>query len=91
MLPSRGNDPDRFPPEIVRYYRVRRTDLVFLKFILEAYEGMSTLSTVEPKEAIVRLSVPAGFDTDMMELLESLSSEISLQQTDFRPEPEHHA
>lgn len=66
------------PSDIVRYFRVDRRDLVYLKFILEAYEGMSTLSTVEKGGAIVSLTVPAGFAGDMAELINALQGEITL-------------
>lgn len=91
MLPYRGDETGAALCEVVRYFKVKRGDLVFLKFILEAYEGMSTLSTVEPMEAIVRLSVPSGFDTDMQSLLDFLSAEISLQETDFIAEQKQNA
>lgn len=91
MSPSRGDETGAVLHEIVRYYKVQRRDVVFLKFILEAYEGMSTLSTVEPREAIVRLSVPVGFDADMQRLITSLGEEISIAETDFRPEHQQNA
>ena len=61
-----------------RYFRVHRHDLVYLKFILEAYEGMFTLSTVEKSGVIVSLTVPAGFADDMAQLISALQSEITL-------------
>lgn len=67
--------------DIIRYFRVERHDLVYLKFILEGYEGMSTLSTVEKKGALVSLSVPAGFAADMDELIAALKMEIRLEET----------
>ncbi len=70
----------------VRFFRVDRRDLVYLKFVLEAYEGMSTLSTVEPKEGIVRLSIPAGFEKDMHLLIDALSTEIPLTEVEFEQE-----
>lgn len=78
-------------PDVVRYYQVNRRDLVFLKFILEAYEGMSTMTTVQREGAIVRLTIPAGFAADMQSLLAALSSDIPLHETDFAPETELHA
>ena len=66
--------------DIVHYYRVERRDLVYLKFILEAYEGMSTLTTVEKTGAIVSLTVPAGFEEEMEQLMEALKSDISLTE-----------
>jgi hypothetical protein len=87
----RGDETGAAFLEIVRYFKVQRSDVVFLKFILEAYEGMSTLSTLEPREAILRLSVPAGFDADMQKILEALGKEISISKTEFRPEYQQNA
>jgi hypothetical protein len=81
MLPSSGADVSTVPDEKVLYYRVVRKDLVLLKFILEAYEGMSTMSTVDKVAGIVRVSIPAGFVADMESLLAALSGMISLQLT----------
>lgn len=88
MLPSNGSDMPAVPEETVLFYRCARRDLVLLKFILEAYEGMSTMSTVDKVAGIVRISIPAGFVADVEGLLTTLSGEISLQQTTFPPLPE---
>lgn len=71
------------PAEKVVFYRVDRKDLVLLKFILEAYEGMSTMSTVDRIAGIVRISIPAGFVPDMESLLAELSGTLSLQLTSY--------
>jgi hypothetical protein len=71
------------PEEKVVFYRVARKDLVLLKFFLEAYEGMSTMSTVDRVAGIVRISIPAGFVSDMESLLAELSGTLSLQQTPY--------
>ena len=42
---------------LARYFRVSRHDLVYLKFILEAYEGLAVLSTIEREGAIVRIGI----------------------------------
>jgi hypothetical protein len=85
MSPYKGNNSMSPPDCIVRYFKVDRRDLVLLKFILEAYEGMSTLSTVEAQGAIVRLSIPSGFVADMQIIIDSLSTEIVLTEVDFAP------
>jgi hypothetical protein len=77
--------------DVIRYFRVDRRDLVYLKFILEAYEGMSTLTTVQREGVIVRLTVPTGFATDMQELLAAVSAEIPLQETVYDEESARHA
>jgi hypothetical protein len=69
---------------VTRYFRVGGRDLVYLKFILEGYDNMSVLSTVDAREGIVRLLVPAGFAADLAELIEALRQEIEL--TELPPE-----
>jgi len=65
---------------IVRYFRVNRRDLVYLKFILEGYDNMSVLTTVDAEAGIARLLVPAGFAADMAELVEALQQDIELAE-----------
>jgi hypothetical protein len=79
------------PDDVVRYFMVDRRDLVYLKFILEAYEGMSTMTTVERQGAMIRLTIPAGFAGDMQELLTAISADIKLQETVFDKEQEQRA
>ncbi len=66
----------------VRYFRVDRGDLVYLKFVLEAYEGMSTMSTVDQKAGIVRIICEGWAAEDMGALLDSLGQEIRLVEVE---------
>lgn len=68
-----------------KYFRVERRDLVYLKFITEAYEGMSTLSTVEKSGAVVSLTYPLHFSADMEALAAALSKDIALEETQWPP------
>ena len=76
------------PADVVRYFLVNRRDVVYLKFILEAYEGMSTMTTVQRDGVIIRLTIPAGFTADMQELLTAVAADIPLQETVFDEESE---
>ncbi len=67
-----------------RYFRVERRDLVYLKFILEAYEGLAVLSTVEREGAVVRIVYPHFSAADVDALLKALSEEISINEV---PQP----
>lgn len=75
-----NNGNRQLTTDIIRYFRVDRRDLVYLKFILEAYEGMSTLSTVDKSGVIVQLTIPAGFAPDMAQLIEEMQREITLTE-----------
>ena len=63
-----------------RYFRVDRRELVYLKFILEAYEGLAVLSTVDPEAAIVRVAYPFFFEDDVDNLMRALREEIGLTE-----------
>lgn len=64
---------------ICRYFRVKHRDMVFLKFILEAYEGMNTMSTVDNKAGIIRIAVLPGFIDDMDALLNELGAQVTME------------
>lgn len=70
-----------------RYYQLASRDLVYMKFILEAYEGMSTMSTVDAKRGIVKVNYPLAFADDVAALMEALSKEISVTEVTEGGEP----
>ena len=64
---------------INRYFRVKRHDMVFLKFILEAYEGMNVMSTVDNVAGIIRIAIMEGFEADMDALLAELGRQVAME------------
>jgi hypothetical protein len=62
-----------------RYFRVRREDIAYFKFIIESYEGMAVLRTKDPHEAIVELMVAPGWERDLEEVLEGLRKEMPIE------------
>lgn len=72
---------------IVRHFQLNRRDLVYLKFIQEAYEGLSFMSTADQKACIVRISYQSTAATDMAGLLAALATEITLTEVPA-PTPE---
>jgi hypothetical protein len=68
-----------------RYFRVARHDLVYMKFILEAYEGLAVMSTIQREDAIVRIGYPRSAGEDLDGLINALADEIQLIEI---PRPE---
>lgn len=71
----------------IRYYQLASRDLVYMKFVLEAYEGLSTMSTLDGKRGIVRVSFPLPFADDMAALMKALSTEIAVTEVTEGGEP----
>ncbi len=62
-----------------RYFRIDRNKIGLLRFMLEAYEGIATLTTIDPAEGRVVLLVPPGCEEDVDTLLADLSGDIFLE------------
>ena len=62
-----------------KYFRVRRQDIAYLKFIIESYEGMAVIRTKDAREAVVELMIAPGWEKDIEEILEGLSKEIGME------------
>lgn len=65
------------------YYKVERRDIAFLRFIVEAYEGIAVLSTVDQHRGIVVLHVPLGCEESVLGLMGALSSDISIESVNM--------
>jgi len=70
-----------------RYFQLASRDLVYLKFILEAYEGLCTMSTVDGKRGIVKVNYPLPFAGDVNNLLQALCGEIAMSEVGEGGEP----
>ena len=71
---------------VCRYFKVARRDMVFLKFILEAYEGMNVMSTVDNECGIIRIAIMPGFVADMDVLLAELGRQVTLEPVEWHEE-----
>jgi hypothetical protein len=72
---------------IFRYFKVRHRDMVYLKFILEAYEGMNVMSTVDNVAGIIRIAIMEGFEADMDGLLAELGRQVTMEAVDWDDAP----
>jgi hypothetical protein len=72
---------------IYRYFKVLHRDMVFLKFILEAYEGMNVMSTVDNKVGIIRIAIMEGFEADMDGLLADLGRQVPMEAVEWHDTP----
>jgi len=62
-----------------KFFRLRREDIAYFKFIIESYEGMAVVRTKDPREAIVELMVAPGWEKDLEMVLEGLQKEIPIE------------
>jgi len=63
-----------------RYYRLQRTEIAWLRFILESYDGLAFVRTLDSREALVEVAYPPSRRGDAAALLDNLCTESSMQQ-----------
>ena len=63
---------------VQRYFRVTPHDMAYVKFIVESYEGLAVLSTVDSAKGIMEWMIPHDLVEEIEELIESLREEVVL-------------
>ena len=63
----------------IRHYRVDKREISFLRFILEAYDGIAVLTTLDPASGIIEICVAPGCEEELDEILEELKSSILIE------------
>ncbi|MDK9718597.1 MAG: DUF4911 domain-containing protein [Trichlorobacter sp.] len=63
-----------------RYFRVERSQHAYLTFIVESYEGICTVSTVDNAKGIIRVLPSEGQEQDLEGLLAALREEIRMEE-----------
>jgi len=61
------------------YLKLARKDLVKLQFLLEGYERMSSITTIDPREAIVRIMIMPDFEDDFKIIISELKNTVDFQ------------
>jgi len=64
---------------VKRYYRVDRGQIHFLKFILEGYDGVAVLRTIDPQEGLVVLQIGPGCQSIVDMIVEDLGRHIRIE------------
>jgi hypothetical protein len=65
---------------IQMYFRVNPKDQAYVKFLVESYEGLAAIRTVDPREGIMEWMIPPDLVEQAEALVESLRAEISIEQ-----------
>lgn len=68
-----------------KLFRLERSEIAFVKFILEAYDGVAALSTLDRQMGIVRLTIAPGCDELVLKIIEDLQKTIRIEP--WRPMP----
>lgn len=60
------------------YYSLPRRQIGYLRFILESYDGLAFVSTLDNRQALVEIAYPASRCEDAQALLAALVEECAM-------------
>ncbi len=66
-----------------KYYQVDKKEIAYIKFILEAYEGISILTTIDSSEGIIVLRIAPGCLEEVEIVLNDLRKTISIESVNI--------
>ncbi|MBW2604497.1 MAG: DUF4911 domain-containing protein [Deltaproteobacteria bacterium] len=64
-----------------KYLRIDRREICFLKYILEAYDGIATLTTIDAHQGVVLLRIAPGCEDEVETILKDLKKDIVIDDS----------
>jgi len=65
---------------IRKWFKINTSDITLVQFILEGYEGMVTVSTIDPRSAIIQVLIMPEFLQDADGILGYLQGRSMMQE-----------
>ena len=63
---------------INKLFKLNRHNIAVVQFIIEGYEGMATVSTIDPHTAIIKISIMPDFISEINGLIEALKNKYRI-------------
>lgn len=63
---------------IKKWFKINRGDITIVQFILEGYEGLATVSTIDPQTAILQVLIIPEFIEDVNGILDHLKDQFKI-------------
>jgi hypothetical protein len=68
---------------IKQRYRVDRREIAFIRFVLEAYDGLAVVTTVDPATGLIEFQIAPGCEQDVAMILQDLQQNIMMEKARY--------
>ena len=65
---------------IKKRYRVDRREIAFIRFIIEAYDGLATVTTLDADSGLIEFRIAPGCEQDVEAILLDLRQDIMMEK-----------
>lgn len=63
-----------------RYFKIERKDICYFQFIIDSYEGIANISTMDSKKGIIVIDVSPDLENDFNLVIEEIKKEIYIEE-----------
>ena len=63
--------------------KAERREISYIQWIIESYDGMAVMRTVDPQEAIIELMISPGCESLVLEILDHLNKHEKINLSKF--------
>jgi hypothetical protein len=68
---------------IKKYFKLQRKNIALVQFIIEGYGEMATVTTMDSRAAVIRISIIPDFDSDMIDIIDHLKDKYKMEEIDW--------
>jgi DNA-directed RNA polymerase subunit F len=68
-----------------KFLKLNRKDISYVQFLIESYEGLAAVTTVDEKVAIIKLSIMPDSVLDVDKILDSIRKEVDFTEERSSP------
>jgi hypothetical protein len=65
---------------IKQRYRVDRRQIAFIRFVVEAYDGLAVVTTLDPATGLIEFQIAPGCEQDVETILQDLQQDIMMEK-----------
>lgn len=65
---------------IKKRFKIKRQNINIVQFIIEGYEGMATVTTIDPREAVIQVSIMPDYFQEISNIMENLKNKYPLEE-----------
>jgi len=65
---------------IKKQYRVDRREIAFIRFIIEAYDGLAMVTTLDADTGLIEFQIAPGCEQDVETILQDLMRDIMMEK-----------
>jgi hypothetical protein len=68
---------------IRKWFKINKSDFTLFQFIIEGYEGLATVSAINPKAEILQISIMPDYIEDFEGVLHHLKDQFTMEEVPF--------